>query len=128
MADKPKELYLGFGLIIGFAIVLILFFLPLYNGKNGLDYLDNLYNCISKGSAYYIPKVRKDASKFDGNMVSVALKMTDKRQAEQAASLFRSAGAEVDPGGAPGGSRDGGLRKYASGERGFREDPGQCPG
>ena len=95
MADKPKELYLGFGLIIGFAIVLILFFLPLYNGKNGLDYLDNLYNCISKGSAYYIPKVRKDASKFDGNMVSVALKMTDKRQAEQAASLFRSAGAET---------------------------------
>ena len=95
MAGKPKELYLGFGLIIGFVIVLILFFLPLYHGKNGLDYLDNLYNCISKGSAYYIPKVRKDASKFNGNMVSVTLKMADKTQAEQTASLFRSAEAET---------------------------------
>jgi hypothetical protein len=95
MAGKPRELYLGFGLIIGFVIVLILFFLPLYNGKNGLDYLDNLYNCISKGSAYYIPKVKKDVRSFNGNQVSVTLKMADKKQAEQTASLFKSAGAET---------------------------------
>lgn len=95
MAGKPKELYLGFGLIIGFFIVLILFFLPLYHGKNGLDYLDNLYNCISKGSAYYIPKVKKDAARFNGNQVSVTLKMADKHQAEQTATLFKSAGAET---------------------------------
>jgi hypothetical protein len=95
MAGKPKELYLGFGLIIGFVIVLVLFFLPLYNGKNGLDYLDNLYNCISKGSAYYIPKVKKDVSKFTGNQVGVTLKMADRKQAEQTASLFKAAGAET---------------------------------
>jgi len=95
MAGKPKELYLGLGLIIGFVIVLILFFLPLYNGKNGLDYLDNLYNCISKGSAYYIPKVKKDVARYDGNQVSVTLKMADKQQADQTASLFKSAGAET---------------------------------
>jgi hypothetical protein len=95
MAGKPKELYLGIGLIIGFVIVLVLFFLPLYNGKNGLDYLDNLYNCISKGSAYYIPKVKKDVSMFTGNQVGVTLKMADRKQAEQTASLFKSAGAET---------------------------------
>jgi len=95
MAGKPKELYLGLGLIIGFVVVLVLFFLPLYNGKNGLDYLDNLYNCISKGSAYYIPKVKKDVALFKGNQISVTLKMADKQQAEQTASLFKQAGAET---------------------------------
>jgi hypothetical protein len=95
MSEKPKKLYLGLGLIIGFVIVLIFFFLPLYNGKNGLDYLDNLYNSISKDSAYYIPKVKKEASKFVGNEVSVTLKMADDKQAEQTASLFKGAGAET---------------------------------
>ena len=95
MAGKPRKLYLGFGLIIGFVVVLIFFFLPLYNGKNGLDYLDNLYNSISKGSAYYIPKVKKDAGRFMGNEVSVTLKMADKTQAEQTALLFKSAGTET---------------------------------
>jgi len=95
MAGKPKELYLGLGLIIGFAVVFVLFFMPLYNGKNGLDYLDNLYNCISKGSAYYIPKVKKDVAQFSGNQVAVTIKTADRKQAEQTASLFKSAGAEV---------------------------------
>jgi hypothetical protein len=95
MAGKPRKLYLGFGLILGFAVVLIFFFLPLYNGKNGLDYLDNLYNSISKGSAYYIPKVKKDASQFMGNEVSVTLKMADNKQADQSALLFKGAGAET---------------------------------
>ena len=89
MSEKPKKLYLGLGLIIGFVIVLIFFFLPLYNGQNGLNYLDNLYNSISKDSAYYIPKVKKEASKFVGNEVSVTLKMADDKQAEQTASLFK---------------------------------------
>jgi hypothetical protein len=95
MASKPKELYLGFGLIIGFAVVLIFFFLPLYHGKNALNYLDNLYNSISKGSAYYIPKVRNDANQFNGNVVSVAVKMADDKQAEQTALLFKNAGTET---------------------------------
>ncbi len=95
MAGKPKKLYLGLGLIIGFVIILIFFFLPLYNGKNGLNYLDNLYNSISKDSAYYIPKVKKETSKFMGDEVSVTLKMADNKQAEQTALLFKGAGAET---------------------------------
>jgi hypothetical protein len=63
MIGNVKQFYTGLGLIIGFAIVLILFFMPLYGGKNALDYLDNLYNTISKGSAYYIPKASEEAQK-----------------------------------------------------------------
>ena len=50
----------GLILMALFAAVFISIFMPLFGGKNGLEYLDNLYNSISKGSAYYIDAVRKD--------------------------------------------------------------------
>ena len=96
MIEKVKEFYTGFGLIIGFAIVLILFFLPFYNGKNVLNYLDNLYNSISKGSAYYIPKVKEEADKYLGSTIAVTLGMTNQQQAEQTALLFKAAGADAN--------------------------------
>lgn len=95
MIEKVKEYYTGLGLIIGFAVVLLFFFLPFYGGRNGLDFLDNLYNSISKGSAYYIPKAKKEAEKFMGDTVAVTLSMDDPMQAEQTALLFKAGGAET---------------------------------
>jgi len=82
MIAKVKEFYTGLGLMIGFVIVLVLFFLPFYEGKNALDYLDNLYNSISKGSAYYIPKVKEETARFNGNMVNTTLATSSPKQAE----------------------------------------------
>lgn len=95
MIARKKEFFSGLILMIVFVIVLILFFLPLYSGMNGLNYLDNLYNSISKGSAYYIPKVKKESESFKGDVVSVSLKMGDEKTAEQTALLLRAAGAET---------------------------------
>jgi hypothetical protein len=100
MIGNAKQFYTGLGLIIGFAIVLVLFFMPLYGGKNALDYLDNLYNTISKGSAYYIPKTLEEVQKFKGTSVSVNLKMADAKQAEQTSALFKAGGAEAAVSGA----------------------------
>jgi hypothetical protein len=96
MIAKKKEFLVGFGLIIGFVIVLILFFLPIYAGMNGLNYLDDLYNSISKGSAYYIPKVKEKSDKFLGKSVSVKLIMKDSKEAEETALLFMAGGARAD--------------------------------
>ena len=52
MIEHKKKFFGGLGLMIGFLIVLIIFFSPIFGGENGLDYLDNLYNSISKGAAY----------------------------------------------------------------------------
>jgi len=93
MIANKKEFYGGIGMMVGFIIVLIIFFSPIYDGKNGLNYLDNLYNTISKGSAYYIPKLKEEADKFKGNSVSVTLNMADSKQAGQTAALFRAGGA-----------------------------------
>ena len=95
MIANKKRFYGGVALIIAFVIVLIVFFSPLYGGKNGLDFLDNLFNSISKDSAYYIPKVKEQSDTFKGTSVSVNLKMNDQKQTQQTASLFKAGGANT---------------------------------
>ncbi|MBW1767286.1 MAG: hypothetical protein JRJ65_09585, partial [Deltaproteobacteria bacterium] len=95
MIEHKKKFFGGLGLMIGFLIVLIIFFSPIFGGENGLDYLDNLYNSISKGAAYYIPKVKSESDQYRGNSVSVTLAMGSKRQAEQIATLFKAGGAKA---------------------------------
>ena len=95
MIAHKKEFYGGMVMMAVFIIVLIVIFMPIFNGQNGLNYLDNLYNSISKGSAYYIPKVKEESDKFKGNRVSVTLNMVNQKQAQQTAGLFEAAGSET---------------------------------
>ena len=99
IADK-KEFYGGFAMMAAFVLVLIIMFSPVFKGKNGLEYLDELYNTISKGSAYYIPKVKEETDKFIGNSVTVTFKTANETQAGQTASLFEQGGASVSTSGA----------------------------
>ena len=96
MIARKKEFSLGLGLLVAFFVVLFLFFSPLFDGHNGLDYLDNLYNSISKGSAYYIPKLKEDAKAFNGSAVEMAFSMANPAQAQQTAQLFMKSGAMVN--------------------------------
>ena len=96
IADKNK-FFLGAGMLVAFTVVLVLMFLPLLEGgRNGLDYLDSLYNSISKGSAYYIPAVKEESAAFKGAAVDVTLTLTDPEQSRQTALLFRKAGARAE--------------------------------
>ncbi|TFG39806.1 MAG: hypothetical protein E4H48_08505 [Syntrophobacterales bacterium] len=96
MIARKKEFSLGLGLLAAFFVVLVLFFSPVFNGHNGLDYLDNLYNSISKGSAYYIPKLKEDAKAFNGSAVEMNVSMASPAQAQQTAQLFMKSGAMVN--------------------------------
>jgi hypothetical protein len=95
IADK-KEFYGGLGLLIGFAVILAVIFSPVFKGQNGLEFLDDLYNSISKGSAYYIPKVKKEIETFAGKSVSVTISMADDVQTQQTAALFMKGDALVN--------------------------------
>ena len=95
IADK-KEFSLGVGLIAGFFVVLVLIFMPIFNGHNGLNYLDSLYNSISKGSAYYIPQMQEEAAKYAGKTITVDLAFSDPNQAKQMAAMFNVGGALVN--------------------------------
>ncbi|NVL89976.1 MAG: hypothetical protein HWN69_03125 [Desulfobacterales bacterium] len=96
MIAHKKEFYGGVLMMVGFIVVLILIFMPLFGGQNGLNYLDNLYNSISKGSADYIPKVKKETDKFKGKSVSVTLVMAEEERARQTAPLLMKSGALVN--------------------------------
>jgi hypothetical protein len=96
MIAHKKEFYGGAALFMAFFVVLFIIFSPVFNGQNGMEYLDSLYNSISKGSAYYVPKVKEETDKFIGNNVTIALKMADENQAQQTASLFTKAGSTAE--------------------------------
>ncbi len=95
IADK-KKFYGGFGMLAGFVVILILIFSPIFKGQNGLEYFDDLYNSISKGSAYYIPKVKQETDAFSGKSVNVAFEMANDAQTQQTAALFMKGGALVN--------------------------------
>lgn len=95
MIRKKGEFYLGLAMLIGFFIVLGIIFSPMFDGKNGLEYMDRLFNSIAKGSAYYIPMVRNDIQQMGESPVDLSLTMESPTQAQQAALLFQQAGARV---------------------------------
>jgi hypothetical protein len=90
---KKKELGIGVFLLVTFAVVMVMIFMPIVDGGNALNYLDNLYNSISKGSAYYIPKVEHLVEEHGSEVVTLNLKLDDSRAAQATEPLFVRAGA-----------------------------------
>jgi hypothetical protein len=99
MITNQKKFYSGAILLSAFLVILIIIFMPVFNGHNGLSYLDSLYNSISKGSAYYIPKLKEEAGEFAGRRVALTLNLADERQALEIQPLFEKGGAGVEQSG-----------------------------
>jgi hypothetical protein len=89
---NTTKLGIGITLLVSFIVVLVIFFMPVFEGKNGLDSLDNLYNSISKGSAYYIPKVEHLVQDHGREVVTLNLKMADAAVAQAIEPLFAKTG------------------------------------
>jgi len=96
MLANKKEFFGGVGLMVAFLVVLAIMFSPVFGGQNGLNYLDGLYNSISKGSAYYIPDLKIKAAKQSGNVITASVVMKDEKQARETAPLFMKSGAMVN--------------------------------
>lgn len=97
MIENKKEFMLGFVMMVAFLAVLGLFFSPIFpdhNGvkHNGMEYLDALYNSISKDSAYYIPASKEEAKKMNGNVVETKFSMDNAEQAGQVVAQLQKYG------------------------------------
>lgn len=95
MSMKKKLKKRGIMMLATFFVVLVIIFLPIFNGHNGLDFMDNLYNSISKGSAYFIPQVIENAKQHEGTAVDLVLVMKDEQQVQQSVKLLEAGGATV---------------------------------
>ena len=82
-------------MLLGFFVLLGVIFMPIFKGHNGLNFLDNLYNSISKGSAYYIPQAMEKVKKYEGTIVDLRLTMKDEQQARKSVKLLEAGGATV---------------------------------
>lgn len=92
---SKKTFNLGMVMFVSFFGVLFLIFSPIFGGVNGLDFSDNLFNKLSKGSSYFIPKVQKNAEKYVGKSFSLTVKMDKAEQVEHTVKLLLAAGAQV---------------------------------
>jgi hypothetical protein len=99
MSGRNKGI-MGLVLLFIFTAILVMMFLPLVGGQNALEYLDELYNSISKGSAYYIPAMREEIIPFSGNEVAVTLQLHSEKEAEQTGSLYKESGVDATVSGA----------------------------
>lgn len=96
MIHNKKEFNGGLALLVVFFIVLFAMFQPLFDGHNAMAYLDNLYNSISKGSAYYVDNLREEAKSVAGYQVNVTMKMKSESQAADSVALITAAGATAE--------------------------------
>ncbi|HOV86284.1 MAG TPA: hypothetical protein PLM79_07965 [Syntrophobacteraceae bacterium] len=90
-----KPFNMGALLGVSFFMVLFLIFSPLFGGKNGLEYSDDLFNKLSKGSSYFIPKLTEEVKKFSGKNIGVTLKLDKPEVVEKTAKVLMVAGAQV---------------------------------
>lgn len=86
---------MGLALFVGFWIVFVILMSPVFQGKNVLDFMDNLFNTISKESSYFIPAVMKKTAPFAGQTVSFAVKADNEAQADRISKLFKAGAAET---------------------------------
>jgi len=102
MIANKKEFGGGLVMMLGFWIVFAILLSPIFPGQekkvNMLDYMDSMYNSISKKSAYYIPDMVKKADKLKGESFSVTIKIEDKKSAPRIATMLRTSGATVAEG------------------------------
>lgn len=96
MIRNKRKFCTGLAMLAGFAVILGVLFSPVFGGQNGLNFLDSLYNTISKGSAYYLPDVKEKADTMSDTEVSVTLSPGDGISTVQVAALFIGSGADVD--------------------------------
>ncbi len=97
-AINKKSLSIGIVLAVSFAGILGLIFSPQFGeGRNGLVFADDLFNKLSKGSSYFIPKVAKKNEEFKSTQVQLVLKLDKPDQMNPLAiRLLASTGASAN--------------------------------
>ncbi len=81
-------------LLSTFMVILVLIFMPLYpdlkpgSKTDGLTFMDNFFNALSKDSAYFIPEESKKVASFNGRTFEAELAYRDATLAQQAAQVL----------------------------------------
>lgn len=103
---NSKKIMVGTVLLVTFFIVLFIIFMPWFGKgatgqpRNGLEFSDDFFNSLAKGSSNFMDNMRNLATPFKGQTFEVELKFKDGDQAKKIEVLFTKAGAAVEAAGA----------------------------
>ncbi len=89
-----KPFALGVVLTLTFFAVLFLMFTPLFGGRNAFEAADDLFNSISKGSSYFVEKMRSANQAFQDQTFEARIAGQDP-WGDKIRALLTAAGAEV---------------------------------
>jgi capsid portal protein len=97
MIIKNKKTFsIGAVLALTFMGILMLIFSPSFgDGKNGLVFSDDMFNKLSKGSSYFIPKVMKNSEKYLNTNIALTVKLEKPEEIEGTMKMLTAAGAVV---------------------------------
>lgn len=96
MSMQNKLKTRGIAMLVIFAGIMGIIFSPVFPGKvNGLDYMDNLFNMVSKGSSYFIPASIADSEKYAGQMIDVTIQLGSENQAAETAKMLEVSGVQA---------------------------------
>jgi len=90
-----KPFSVGVIFSISFLGVLLLIFSQVFMGKNGLEFADDSFNKLAKGSSYFVPKISKSVEKFAGTPLAATIKVDKAEEIGITEKLFTTAGAKV---------------------------------
>jgi hypothetical protein len=68
LIKNSKPFNIGALFAVTFLGVLFMIFSPVFQGKNGLEFADESFNKLAKGSSYFIPKVAKSVESSAANL------------------------------------------------------------
>jgi hypothetical protein len=95
LVRNKREFTKGILLAVTFLIVLVIMFMPLFNGENALRAADRLFNSISKGSTSYIPDLVKKNKAYEAVAIEATVKVQKPEILKQATKLLTSAGVQA---------------------------------
>ncbi|MCB8815829.1 hypothetical protein [Desulfosporosinus shakirovi] len=93
---NKKTFVIGVSMLLTFVLCYVGMMSPNFgNGRNGLQYADDMFNSLSKGSAYFIDESQKVADGHIGKNINLTIKASSPEDAVKWGKLYTAAGADV---------------------------------
>jgi len=95
---NKASFFRGLFLLVSFVVLFAIILSPVFPGAkgekvSGLDFADNLFNRLSKGSSWFIPDVTERVKSMNGKEVTVAVTLKKAASAEAVSKMFTAIGA-----------------------------------
>jgi len=96
IVQNKKTFTIGLLMLLTFVLCYVGMMSPNFgNGRNGLQYADDMFNSLSKGSAYFIGEAQGVADGQLGKNINLTIKAPSNDDAVKWGKLYTTAGADV---------------------------------